>query len=68
MYICIKNGIMGLGTRVGITCLPIGVPSKKGSKNQLIGGGGVSIYKYHKIYFKKIKVKKFGHIFIKYFF
>ena len=55
-------------TRVGITCLPIGAPSKKGSKNQFKRGGGVSIYKYHKIYSKKIKVKKSGYIFTRTFF
>ena len=42
--------------------------SKKGSKNQFFRGGGVSIYKYHKIYSKKIKVKKSGYMFTRTFF
>ena len=55
-------------TRVGIKCLQIVPPSKKGSKKGLKRGGGVSIYKYHKIYSKKIKVKISGYIFTRIFF
>ena len=59
-------------TRVDIICLQYykknSQTSKKGSKNQFFRGGGVSILKYHKIYSKKIKVKKSGYMFTRTFF